>query len=365
MQNNNNDHPNNAGGPGGEHQPEFDSDNLGNQAPKEPRHEPVFSGFEEEDSYEEPDRDTDYASRYQEESLEDEEFDESSQDEDDFTPQTQIAWEDPEPDDNWEEPEPESEQTSVHYVLTPEEADEDEQEEWDDEERYLEEDAENFQKWPLGLIVVAVVALLLLTAGGYGVIQQRSAAQEEIRQLQATLATAANPAEVIASRDAMREARKRNTELLATVDGLTLENSRLTDTVAGLEAQLEAQQTALDKQAAAPRLAAPKPTAPQPVAAPVKATPEPATPETAAPVAAGGGAWFVNFSSYDQRTTAESWATKLKPGVGKVVVSTGNKEGATVYRVRVIGLTSRESAEKISRQLESEYSLPKLWVGHN
>jgi cell division septation protein DedD len=342
-------------------------DDSGNRAQQAQRREPFFSGFEEEDNYEEPDRDTDYASSYHEESLEDDEFDESPRDEDDFTPQAEIEWDDPEPDDNWEEsgpePEAEPEQTSIHHARSSEEEEEEEEEqeqeedEWDDEEGYFEEDAAEFQKWPLGLIVVAVVALLLLAAGGYGVIQQRSATQEEIRQLQASLATAASPADVTASRNVMREVQQRTTELLAAVDALTLENRRLADTVAGLESQLEEQQAAAAKQAAAPQPAAPQPATPQP------ATPQPATPKPAAPIAVGGGAWFVNFSSYDQRTTAEGWASRLKPTAGKVVVTTGNKSGATVYRVRVIGLANRKSAEKVARQLESEYGLPKLWVG--
>jgi cell division septation protein DedD len=357
MHNNDNDHPGT-----------INSDDSGGRAPQEQRREPFFSGFEEEDSYEEPDRDTDYASSYHEESLEDDEFDESPQDGDDFTPQAEIEWDSPEPDNSREEPDLEPgpkadtdpEQTSIHYALSSEEDEEQKEDEWDDEEDYFEEDAVDFQQWPLGLIVVAIVALLLLAAGGYGVIQQRSATQEEIRQLQAALATAARPADVTASRNAMREVQERNTELLTSVDALTLENRRLADTVAGLESQLKAQQAAVAKQAATPKpVAAPAPIKP----APQPATPQPATPKPAAPIAAGGGAWFVNFSSYDQRTTAEGWASRLKPGAGKVVVTTGNKGGATVYRVRVIGLSNRESAEKIARQLESEYSLSKLWVG--
>ena len=353
------DYPGTISDPHTEHLPGLNREDSGDGAPQRQRREPVFSGFEEEDDYEEPDRDTDYASSYHEESLEDEEFDESSQDEDDFTPQTKIEWEDPEPDDNWEEPDPvpdmEPEQDEVE--------EEQEDDEWDNEQGYYEEDSGDFQKWPLGLIVVAIVALVLMAAGGYGVIQQRSATQEEIRQLQASLATAANPAEVSAGRDALREVQERNTELLTTVDALTLENRRLTDTVAGLEPQLAAQQVALakPKPVAVVTPAPVKPT-PQPVEAQA-ATPQPATPKPAAPVVAGGGAWFVNFSSYDRRTTAEGWATKLKPEAGKVVVTTGNKEGATVYRVRVIELANRESAEKVARQLEKEYGLPKLWVG--
>ncbi len=326
MHNNDNDLPDTLSKPSGAQLPGFDSENAGNKAPREQRREPFFSGFEEEDDYEESDRDTDYASSYHEESLEDDEFDESPQDGDDFTPQAEIEWDSPEPDDSREEPdlEPgpkadtEPEQTSIHYTLSSEEDEEQEEDEWDDEE-----DAVDFQQWPLGLIVVAIVALLLLAAGGYGVIQQRSATQEEIRQLQAALATAARPADVTASRNAMREVQERNTELLTSVDALTLENRRLADTVAGLESQLEAQQAAVAKQAATPKpVAAPAPIKP---ATPQSATPRPATPKPSAPIAVD--AWFVNFSSYDQRTTAEGWASRLKPGAGKVVVTTGNKGG--------------------------------------
>jgi cell division septation protein DedD len=374
MHNNDNDLPDTIDKPGGEQLPGFDPQDTGNKAPREQRREPVFSGFEEEDDYEESDRDTDYASSYHEESPEDEEFDESPLDEDDFTPEAKIEWENSEPDDIREEPHPapdaEPEHTSIHPARNTEE-EEQEEDEWDDEEGYFEDEDEDFQKWPLGLIVVAIVALLLLAAGGYGVIQQRSATQEEIRQLRATLATAASPTDVTASRTAMRETQERNTELLAAVDALTLENRRLADTVTGLESQLEAQQAAVARQAATPQPAAPK--KPVAVTAPVKpaaqpatpqpAAPQPATPKPAAPTAVGGGTWFVNFSSYDRRATAEGWVSKIKPEAGKVVVTTGSKGGAIVYRVRVIGLSNRESAEKIARQLESEYSLPKLWVG--
>jgi len=103
-----------------------------------------------------------------------------------------------------------------------------------------------------------------------------------------------------------------------------------------------------DKVAPAKKPAAAKPAAPQP-----------ATPQ---PVAAGTG-WFVNFGSYSQRAAAQNWAGKLQPGAGKVVVASGSKEGQTFYRVRVIELSSKESAEKIARQLEREYGLSKLWIG--
>ena len=134
------------------------------------------------------------------------------------------------------------------------------------------------------------------------------------------------------------------------LESLRLENQRLSDTVKGLESQLDAQQKVL---------ALPKPTKPTPTVAKPKPTPAPA--KTAA--GSTGGNRFVNFSSYSQRAAAEDWAAKLKPSSGRTVVTTGSKDGKTIYRVRVIGLANRESAQKLAGQLESQYGLSKLWVG--
>ena len=65
--------------------------------------------------------------------------------------------------------------------------------EWQENESYAEEDTEDGQGWPMAMIAVAILALILLGVGGYGVVKQRAATQEERRQLQATLATAVEP----------------------------------------------------------------------------------------------------------------------------------------------------------------------------
>lgn len=360
------------------------------------RREPVFTDFDEDEDYEEADRDTDYASAYEEESENDEDLEPlEDEDPDDISAEWQVLgatgastnraggnpWDvagaTGAPDDkidagideyDTEEYDYESEAGDDDLEDSPEDYDqeggpdlleeetvleEQPDEEWDDDEEYpdqLEEpEQETAHNWPLGLVIVGIVALVLLAAGGYGVIQQRSATQEEIRQLQATLATAASPADVAASREALREVEQRNENLMATVDRLSLENRRLADTVAGLEKQL-----ATLSQAVPPKAAAAKPAAaPKPAA---KAKPEPAS-------AAAGGDWFVNFSSYSQRSVAESWAKKLKPTDGKAVVATSTRDGKTFYRVRIIGLNDRAAARKVAGELESAYNLPPLWVG--
>ena len=318
------------------------------------RQEPVLTGFDEEEDegYEEPDRDTDYASGYREDSIEEEEYDDfelgADEDESDTAP-GQTEWVEP-------------------LAADPVDDAGNEPDEWADNERYPEADSAT-GRLPLGLIAVAVVALLLLAAGGYGVMQQRSATQEEIRQLQATLATSASPADVTASRKALQEIKVRNAELQAATDALVLKNQRLATTVTELESQLEVQQAALAQQAAdepakppatpPPVEATPKPAAAAP--APKPAAPAPPAPKP--PAAASTGVWFVNFSSYGQRATAQNWAAKLHPATGKVIIATGAKDGKTIYRVRVVELASKETADKVARQLAAEHGLPKLWVG--
>lgn len=387
--------------------PKVDADKPGNSPADEQPQEPFFADFDDEEDYEEPDRDTDHASAYRDDEAADGDFPEAPEGGRIDVPsdwplsETDDDWQDAdaldEDSDSWTLLEPATDRPETDAVsawqdaaplLAPaaqaesldEEYSEENDEDWDEgnedyeeledlgdqedledleDQEYFDEQEERAQGWPLGLIAVALVALLLLAAGGYGVIQQRSAMEEEIRQLQASLATAANPAEVSASREALLEMEQRNMDQLAAIDGLSLENRRLKDIVKGLESQLEAQQAAASKPAA-PRPTAPKPAAAKPTPEPVTAAAPVAKPAASAPVA---GAWFVNFGTYSQRAAAETWAAKLRPSAGEVVVATAAKDGASFYRVRVTGLTSSAQAQKVSRELEAKYGLPKLWVG--
>lgn len=344
---------------------EQQTDYAANPFEKTKRQQPTFNDFEEDEDipYEEPDRDTDNTSGFLEDSLEDDEFDdylpEEDELDDDELPDSRLSAElEPETSSTWQQPQ----MTAA-----------DPSETWLEEEEYPAEDVPvDGQPWPLALIAVGALALVLLIAGGYGVIQQRSATQEEIRQLQAALATAASPEDVNASRATVRELKRENARLASQTDALRTENRRLLDTVAGLEAQLDAQRAAKGGATPKPAVAAAKPVAsktPEPVAAkpaapkprPKAATPAPKVAQT--PASASGVTWFVNFGSYGQRSAAEAWKTRLKPGSGKVIIAPSSKDGKTFYRVRVINLTSRESADKVARSLEKEYDLSKLWVG--
>ncbi len=337
----------------------FDTDDRDDRDSPPSRREPVFTGFDDDQDYEEPERDTDYASRYV-----DDELDEPIEEESDL----ELDWDDEgEPRDEpvgFDETRETGWTNEARKVAdddpefdafdeeTPAETD-DEPPPWESE--YEEEYAEETSKWPVALLAVGLVAIILLAAGGYGVLQQRAATEEEIRQLRAELATATRPVETPVDNSALAEARQRNIEMSMAMDSLKMENSRLVDTVTGLEKQLEAQQAAMDKLAKSAAKPAPKPSAPKPAA--------PAAPVASSSNSTVAGDWFVNFGSYSQRAPADNWAAKLKPTSGRAVVTTGTRDGKTFYRVRVIGLADKSTAESVARQLQSEYGLGKLWVG--
>jgi cell division septation protein DedD len=353
--------------------PSFDGPRAGK------RQDPVFSDFDED--YEESERDTDYASAYEEEESEEDDYLEAP-DEDDSEERFEDwqALPGGEPDRSrvagknpWdvessaapgdaaraaEDREPAFAPELFEDEEEDDRADDDAREDWDEEEDYPDatdehetESGERAHSWPLGLILVGLVALVLLAAGGYGVIQQRSADQEQIRELQAALSTAANPKEVAETRETLRQMQEQAEKNMATIEVLTLYNERLTDTVAGLEKQLAAQQTL------APGASGSTPAVAEPVAR--KIAPEPTSAETT--TVAGG--WFVNFSSYSQRVAADKWVKKLSPLAGKAVVIPTDKDGTTLYRVRVVGLADRAEAEKVAGQLQSAHNLTGLWVG--
>jgi cell division septation protein DedD len=358
--------------PADDQNPELDPDRSG---PQSWRHEPLLTGYEVEELYPEPDSDspTDYTGEPAEDGAAGEESlsrktaleQEGSGEvwrwhEPDPEPDPDAHWSvdsrgvgalDPEPDgerereDDWDEAEHWEQETGwAARRETPESA-----EQWQEPAVDLEEPQEQSPILPAGLIAVAVLAVLLLAGGGYGVMEQRAAMQAEIQQLQEELAAGVSPREVAAGRDAVRELERRSAELQATVDRLTVENHSLRDTVADLRSELLAGRTAAG--------GAPPP-APATVAAaqPVASSPPPSNTATA-------GEWFVNFGSYNQRDTAQSWVTRLQPAAGSVTVTSGSKGGRTFYRVRVVGLSSKEQAERVAGQLQREYDLSKLWVG--
>lgn len=369
------------------------------------RRESLFTDFDDEEEFEESDRDSDFDAMYTE--IEEEEEadlditddtddewgpadddldDESDDDYEDSSPwdldaatqakarqrddETDLWDTDLNPRGSFDDDPPEENPEPVPLPPVSRRSTLDRAEPWEDveEEEEYEEEEERELNISLGMIVVAVFALILLGAGGYGIIEERANLQEEIRRLQADLATSAPPAEVKETLYAAAAANERNARLQEQVQELGRENRSLQAIISGLESQLTAQQVALEKQvekaAPAPE-PAPKKTAPAPQ--PVAEKPAPRASVAPAPVAktteTAASGWFVNFSSYSQRGAADTWAGKLKPQQGQVVVAAAQSNGKNVYRVRVINLPDKAAAETVAAQLQRDFKTGKLWVG--
>jgi cell division septation protein DedD len=320
---------------------------------KQQRHEPGFGGFNANDEYEyeEPDRDIDYSSSYSTDS-EDEGFDDASSDDEE---QDAFSFEEE------GEEEYESNQTLAG-----------EPDDWlENEDSDNDETEDSTQSWPLGLIAVAAVALMLLAAGGYGVIQERAETVEELRQLRETLTTVASLDDAGVSQKALQTLQQSYDGLTINAEALMRENRRLTNAVTELESQLEADQALLsasNKIIDAPVSAETTPSVSNnadPLALePPTPVPASSQPMTVKPVATlPSGAWFVNVSSYSTLAAAKKWAPKVRPDAGKVTVSSSTREGKTYYRVRVIGLANKSTAAAVARKLEMGLGLNNLWVG--
>lgn len=330
------------------------------------RQEPTLSRFDADDDFEEPDRDADYASGYHAGDADDvdDPLDDYADDRDSNLFPHEYS-------DNAYD----SNDSDV------DETDDEESDAWDEDDEYTEDNAPRAQGWPLSLIAVALVALVLLAAGGYGVMQQRAATEDELRQLRAELATASSPSGDSAARAALEELQLAYDTLATEAEALRLENRTLVDTAAGLQAQLGKQQstppattsagaqpkpgnaTVTSAPVAKPAVAA---TTASAAPAPAVAKPAPAKPVAAKPAATASvasGPWFVNFGSYATREMADSWAARLKPGAGKVIVMPTTSGGRTLYRLRVIGMPDRDSARQVARKLETDLQVAELWVG--
>jgi cell division septation protein DedD len=323
------------------------------------RREPGFGNFQDTtlEEYEEPERDNDYFSGYNnDEGLEEEN--------EDLLP----SWEGEQPGEQTAAPEPVEEDERA------EEGEPEEPAEWLDEEEYFEPEGGE-PAMPLRLIAVAAVALLLLVVGAYGVLQERAGMQEELTELRASLGTGVKESDVREARDAVRELQQSYDALAAEASALSQENLELKEIIAALEgaqagtgaekqAPVTKEQTASAPAAPPPAATRKEPPPPAPAPQPVAAKkPAPTQPKTQATASAPTGPWFVNFSSYSSRATAQSWAAKLSPVQGEVVVVPGTKDNRTYYRVRVVGLSDKRVAEVVARQLEAELNVSRLWVG--
>ena len=309
------------------------------------------SNTDDEYEYEEPDRDTDYGSGYGADSDNNTKRfnNETSGDEE----QELFSFE--------EEPE--------HFREPDEPAVEDPNDWPEDRESY--NDTQRPQAWPLGLIAVAAVALMLLAAGGYGVMQERAAIEEELGQLREILTTVANSEGAGVNRKTLETLQQSYDRLAQDAETLMRENRGLRNTVSALEIELDASNMTLaasktvvaspvTTEAIRPASAGTKPLESARAGA-ASAASKPTTAEPAATTPSK--TWFVNVSSFSTRANAEQWAAKVKPIAANVTVAPTNRDGKTYYRVRVAGLANKSVATALARELETSLSINNLWVG--
>jgi len=60
---------------------------------------------------------------------------------------------------------------------------------------------------------------------------------------------------------------------------------------------------------------------------------------------------------------AEQWASKISDDVSTAVVSAVEVNGKALYRLRVVGIASRQDATRLAGELEKTYGIGPLWVG--
>ena len=204
---------------------------------------------------------------------------------------------------------------------------------------------------PLGTIalVALALALIVLGAGVYGVIQQRGAMQTEIRELQAQLANTLSAEEAAAERERQRQIELENETLRSEREALQADNAALSERVDRLQAQFARQQASNEQATAAQKAAAQREAAAREAERQLarRQREESAGSQAAANASAPVGPWFVNFGSYTQRQAADRWASRLTVGEGRVVVKMASTDGKTVYRVRVVDLATRDAAGRM------------------
>lgn len=221
---------------------------------------------------------------------------------------------------------------------------------------------------PWVLIGAAVFAVLLVAIGAYGVVKERAALKEEIRQLSSKLATAPDIEQYHSTQEALKVMEQSNADLRQSVRALRENNATLTVeydalknkyermiATGGVSTQTTATQTPPKKQ----QVTRSKPTQPSSVA---KTAPAKPAVTQAAPAIVKGN-WFVNFGAYRDRAVASRWAKQLSTNGRQATVSTVNTANGTLYRVRISNQPSRDAANAIARELERTHRLERLWVG--
>ena len=179
-------------------------------------------------------------------------------------------------------------------------------------------------KLPVWTTVAMGAALVLLVVGGWGAISERSKLTNTVAQLENALATKSRQGDMTAAEEQILQSDNQS---------LRLQLESLREQYGAVAREIELLQRSVNAQIEQP-------------------TPEESTAEgtsaAPAPSSNGDGNWFVNVAAYSKQAMAEKWASKISSDASKVVVSAAEVNGKALYRLRIVGIASRQDATRLA-----------------
>ena len=205
--------------------------------------------------------------------------------------------------------------------------------------------------WPM---LVGFVAVMLIAVGGWGLFEERAALQTRINELERSQSQAQSTNSVDTSVLSALEAD--NAALKLQLDDLYRDYELAMAEITSLQEAREI--TTTDAPEEDERVSA------------VATKPEVSTPTSGTELTLdtddATGSWFVNIGAYSVPQSAENIAAQLADGgVDAVVQEISTDDGKVLFRVRVIGLSTREDARQVGNDLESRYGINPVWVGQS
>ena len=207
--------------------------------------------------------------------------------------------------------------------------------------------------WPM---LVGLVAIVLISVGGWGLFEERGELQARINELERNQSQAKSMSPVEAS--ALSALETDNAALKLQLDGLYRDYELAMAEIARLQ-----EATAMSAQDASDSGVPEQTTETNTSAVPADKAPDAEQESGSVPTP---GDWFVNVGAFSVAQSAVNLSARLTDsGFNAVVREMSTDDGKTLTRVRVIGLDNREDALRVAQDLESNYGTGPVWVGQN
>jgi len=283
-----------------------------------------------------------------EEEIDDEDFDDEDPDTDEDFDEDDFDDEDPEDEPDFEDDELEN-TPAKNGEAEPGDRDTGPYSDRDGDSSAVPDASSERPVWPM---LVGLVAVVLISVGGWGLFQERAALQARIAELERSQSKASSVNAVDASALSALEAD--NASLKLQLDGLYRDYELAMAEIANLQ---DATDTAAQVAVDAPEPSATDAEEPAATAAAPDALASPDADQAA-------GRWFVNVGAYSVAQSAENLAETLKGGgFDTIVQEVYTDDGSLLLRVRVIGLEEKSDAQQVAAELEASFGIGPVWVG--